>query len=177
MKPVLIGVDGGADALLEVGCTPDVIIGDFDSVSERALRSGAAMIVHAYAGGAAPGADRLERLGLDYQRMEAPGTSEDIAMLLAYERGCDLIVAVGSHNSMVEFLDKGRGGMASTFLVRMRVGSILVDAKGVSRLYRNRVRRIDLAALILAAVFALAVVIMVTEPIRLVLRSIWELLT
>jgi uncharacterized membrane-anchored protein len=177
MKPVLIGVDGGADALVEVGYTPDVIIGDFDSVSERALRSGAQLIVHAYAGGSAPGADRLERLGLEYQRMESPGTSEDIAMLLAYERGCDLIVAVGTHNSMVEFLDKGRGGMASTFLVRMRVGSILVDAKGVSRLYRNRVRRTDLVALVLAAVFALVVVIIVTEPIRLVVKSIWELLT
>jgi uncharacterized membrane-anchored protein len=175
MKPVLIGVDGGADALLELGYKPDLIIGDFDSVSERALRSGAALVVHAYQGGTAPGADRLEKLGLDYETFASAGTSEDIAMLMAYERGAELIVAVGSHNSMIEFLDKGRRGMASTFLVRMKVGSMLVDAKGVSRLYRTRVRRSDLLLLLLSAGFAMAVVIAVSEPIRLLLRSIWEL--
>jgi uncharacterized membrane-anchored protein len=177
LKPVLIGVDGGADALLEVGCTPHVIIGDFDSVSERSVRSGARLVVHAYPGGKAPGAARLDALGVDYELFESAGTSEDIAMLLAYERGAELIVAVGTHNSMVEFLDKGRGGMASTFLVRMKVGSMLVDAKGVSRLYRSRVRRSDLALLVLAAGFALAVVVAVSEPIRLLLRSLWELVS
>ena len=177
MKPVLIGVDGGADALLELGYTPDVIIGDFDSVSERALGCGATMVVHAYPGGRAPGAHRLEEHGVAYERFESAGTSEDIAMLLAHEHGAELIVAVGTHNSMVEFLDKGRPGMASTILVRMRVGSTLVDAKGVSRLYRTHVRRSDLVMLILAAAFALVVVLAVTEPIRLLLRSIWELLS
>jgi uncharacterized membrane-anchored protein len=177
MKPVLIGVDGGADALLELGYTPHVIIGDFDSVSERALGCGATMVVHAYPDGPAPGAARLDEHGVDYERFESAGTSEDIAMLLAHEHGAELIVAVGTHNSMVEFLDKGRQGMASTFLVRMRVGSSLVDAKGVSRLYRTRVRTVDRALLILAAVFAFVVVLAVTEPIRLLLRSIWELVS
>jgi uncharacterized membrane-anchored protein len=177
MKPVLIGVDGGADALLELGYTPDVIIGDFDSVSRQALRCGATMVVHAYPGGRAPGAARLDEHGVAYERFESAGTSEDIAMLLAHEHGAELIVAVGTHNSMVEFLDKGRPGMASTILVRMRVGSTLVDAKGVSRLYRTHVRRSDLVMLILAAAFALVVVLAVTEPIRLLLRSIWELLS
>ena len=148
---MLIGVDGGADALLELGLTPDVIIGDFDSVSERALRCGATLVVHAYPDGRAPGAARLDELGLDYVMFEAPGTSEDIAMLLAYEHGAELIVAVGTHTSMVDFLDKGRRGMASTVLVRMMVGPELVDAKGVSRLYRTHVRRSDLACSSLAA--------------------------
>ncbi len=177
LKPVLIGVDGGADALLEIGAKPDVIIGDFDSVSERALRSGARLVVHAYAGGAAPGADRLDRLGLDYIRFESPGTSEDIAMLLAFEREAELIVAVGSHSSMVDFLDKGRAGMASTFLVRMKVGPILVDAKGVSRLYRPSVKRSDLLLMVMAAVLALVTVIVVSEPIRLLIRALWVSLT
>ncbi|MDX6517182.1 MAG: hypothetical protein QOF50_28, partial [Gaiellaceae bacterium] len=66
-KPVLIAVDGGADALLEEGMKPDVIVGDMDSVSDAALRSGAEILVHAYPRGEAPGAARLERLGLDYQ--------------------------------------------------------------------------------------------------------------
>jgi uncharacterized membrane-anchored protein len=160
-----------------MGYRPDLIIGDFDSVAEPALRSGAKPVVHAYAGGWAPGADRLERLGLPYTRFESPGTSEDIAMLLAHEAGAELIVAVGSHSSMVEFLDKGRAGMASTFLVRMKVGPILVDAKGVSRLYRNRVRKRDLAMMVLAAVFTLVVIFIVTEPLRLLVRAIWTRLT
>jgi uncharacterized membrane-anchored protein len=176
-QPLLIGVDGGADALCEMGLRPDVVIGDFDSVSERALRSGAKLVVHAYSGGHAPGADRLDALGLDYINFESPGTSEDIAMLLAYEHGAELIVAVGTHSSMVDFLDKGRAGMASTFLVRMKVGPILVDAKGVSRLYENRIRRRDLLMMVAAAIFTLVVIFVVTEPLRLLVRAIWVNLT
>jgi uncharacterized membrane-anchored protein len=177
LRPVLIGVDGGADALLELGATPDLIIGDFDSVSEETLRCGAQLIVHGYVDGRAPGAERLDRLGLPYTVFSAPGTSEDVAMLLAYEGGAELLVAVGTHSSMVEFLDKGRKGMASTFLVRMKVGSVLVDAKGVSRLYRQSVRTGDLLALILAAVFTLAVTFALSEPMRLLVRAFWLTLT
>jgi uncharacterized membrane-anchored protein len=174
VRPVTIGVDGGADALLELGTVPDIIMGDFDSVSERALRCGAQLIVHGYTDGRAPGAKRLDDLGLDYTVFSAPGTSEDVAMLLAYQEGAELMVAVGTHNSMVEFLDKGRAGMASTFLVRMKVGAKLVDAKGVSRLYRTSVRTGDLVWMILAAVFTLAVALMLSEPVRLVLRAFWR---
>jgi uncharacterized membrane-anchored protein len=176
-KPILIGVDGGADALLEMGRTPDLIIGDFDSVSEKALRCGAKLVVHGYRDGRAPGAQRLEDLGLDYEVYGSEGTSEDIAMLLAYEKGCELIVAVGTHNSMVEFLDKGRAGMASTFLVRLKVGPMLVDAKGVSRLYKSTVRTRDLMLMVLAAIFTMVVIILVSEPIRLVIRTYWVTLT
>ncbi len=176
VKPVLIGVDGGADALLELGLKPHIIMGDFDSVSEAALRSGAELIVHAYLGGKAPGADRLEHLGLAFEQFETAGTSEDIAMLLAHELGAQLIVAVGTHNSMEEFLDKGRAGMASTFLVRLRVGGSLVDAKGVSRLYRPVVKTRDIATLILGAMAALLAVTLVNEPLRLWLRSVWTYL-
>lgn len=177
MRPVLVGVDGAADALIEIGQTPDLIIGDMDSVSEEALRCGAVLVVHGYRDGRAPGASRLAELGLDHVVWPAEGTSEDIAMLLAYERGAELIVAVGSHSSMVEFLDKGRAGMASTFLVRMKVGPILVDAKGVSRLYRQGVRKRDLAMLVLSAVFTFGVVVAISEPVRLVLRGYWLTLT
>lgn len=175
-RPVLIAVDGGADALLEAGFTPEVIIGDMDSVSERALRCGALLVVHAYRDGRAPGSKRLDALGLDHHLFVASGTSEDIAMLLAYELGAELIVAVGTHSSMVDFLDKGRSGMASTMLVRMKVGSILVDAKGVSRLYQGRVRKRDLLLLVAAALFAMAAIIYISEPIRLLIRTNWVLL-
>ena len=171
MQPVLIGVDGGADALLEMGLKPDLIIGDFDSVSERALRSGAELVVHGYRDGRAPGGERLDELGLPYVVIASEGTSEDIAMLLAYEKGAELLVAVGTHSSMSDFLDKGRAGMASTFLVRLKVGPMLVDAKGVSRLYRHSVRKRDLVMLVLAALFTLTVIFIVSEPLRLVLRG------
>jgi uncharacterized membrane-anchored protein len=177
MRPLLVGVDGGADAHLEIGHTPDLIIGDMDSVSERALRCGAALVVHGYRDGRAPGSERLDELGLEHVVYAAAGTSEDIAMLLAYEKGAELIVAVGTHSSMVEFFDKGRAGMASTFLVRMKVGPILVDAKGVSRLYHHTVRKGDLALLVLSAVFTLGVIISISEPVRLVLRGYWLTLT
>ncbi len=173
MRPVLIGVDGGADALLEVGLTPDLIVGDFDSVSRDALDSGAQLLVHAYPGGEAPGATRLERLGFGYTVVEGLGTSEDIAMRIAFEESAELIVLVGSHTSMADFFDKGRRGMASTFLTRMKVSSILVDAKGVGRLYRTQVRKRDLALLVLSAIFTLVVIAVVTEPVRLLLRTLW----
>lgn len=171
-RPLLIGVDGGADAILAMGKVPDLIIGDMDSVSEKALRCGAAIVVHGYADGRAPGSERLDEMGVEHIVFASTGTSEDIAMLIAFERGAELIVAVGTHNSMVDFLDKGRAGMASTFLVRMKVGPILVDAKGVNRLYDSRVRKRDLLFLVLAAVFAMVVITLVSDPVRLVLRGL-----
>jgi uncharacterized membrane-anchored protein len=176
VKPVMIGVDGGADALLEQGLKPHIIIGDFDSVSDAAIRSGAELIVHAYLDGKAPGAERLQALGRPYEQFETAGTSEDIAMLLAHELGAQLIVAVGTHNSMEEFLDKGRAGMASTFLVRLRVGASLVDAKGVNRLYRPVVKTRDISVLVIGALAALLAVTLVNEPLRLWLRSLWTYL-
>ena len=173
VKPVLIGVDGGADALLEFGFSPDIIIGDMDSVTTKGLLSGAELIVHAYAGGKAPGLERIEALELKSVIFEAPGTSEDIAMLLAYERGAELIVAVGTHASLIDYMDKGRKGMASTFLTRLRVGTILVDAKGVSRLYRASVKRSDLVLLLLVALATLAASVALSEPLRLYVGLIW----
>src|SRR5947207_6181506 len=138
-KPVLVGLDGGADALLEAGYKPDVIVGDMDSVSDRALRSRAEKVVHGYSDGSAPGAPRLERLGLDHQIVRAPGISEDVALLLAFEKGAELIVAVGTHFNLIEFLERNREGMSSTFVTRLQVGEIVIDAKGVSRLVSRRV--------------------------------------
>ncbi|MFD0746776.1 putative cytokinetic ring protein SteA [Phytohabitans flavus] len=155
-KPVLIGVDGGADALVEAGYTPDLIIGDMDSVTDDVLRCGAEVIVHAYPDGRAPGMARVQQLGLSAITFPAAATSEDLAMLLADEKGASLIVAVGTHATLVEFLDKGRGGMASTFLTRLKVGGKLVDAKGVSRLYRQSISGSSLLLLVLSAVAAMA---------------------
>ena len=174
MRPVLMGVDGGADALLEEGYRPDLIVGDMDSVTERALRSGAEIVLHAYPNGHAPGRERLTALSLQHKTLQASGTSEDVAFLLAHEKGADLIVAVGSHGNLREFLDKGRSGMSSTFLVRLRVGEILVDAKGVSRLYRARIRARDTVLLVFAALFSMSVVVAISPPLRLFVKLVWE---
>jgi len=165
-KPVLVGVDGGADALREAGYRPDLIVGDMDSVSDQVLRSGAEVIVHAYPDGRAPGLARVQDLGIEAVTFPALGTSEDIAMLLADEKGASLIVAVGAHATLVEFLDKGRGGMASTFLTRLRLGGKLVDAKGVSRLYRSRISAGALLLLVLAAFIAIGAALAVSEAGR-----------
>jgi uncharacterized membrane-anchored protein len=166
-RPVLIGVDGGADALKEAGYQPDMIIGDMDSVSDDVLRCGAEVVVHAYPDGRAPGLQRVQDLGVDAITFPAAATSEDIAMLLADEKGATLIVAVGTHATLVEFLDKGRGGMASTFLTRLRLGGKLVDAKGVSRLYRSRISTLVLVLLVLAALASIAAALAVSTAGRI----------
>ncbi|NTU71110.1 MAG: hypothetical protein HGB10_04745 [Coriobacteriia bacterium] len=166
MRPVLIGVDGGADAIIEAGFKPDIIVGDMDSVTDAALSSGAELIVHAYPDGRAPGMERLEELGLQGVAWPLAATSEDLALLLAWESGADLIVAVGTHANLVEYLDKGRKGMASTFLVRLKVGPKLVDAKGVNKLYRASASPSQLMPIVLAALVVVTAVIVISPAAR-----------
>jgi uncharacterized membrane-anchored protein len=173
MKPVLVGVDGGANAIIEAGFKPDMIVGDMDSASESTLRSGAELVVHAYTDGRAPGRDYLNKLGLEHKTVAAPGTSQDIAMLIADEKGAQLIVSVGSQFNLVEFLDKNRRGMSSTFLTRLRIGEILVDAKGVSRLYRPRPGTAPLAMLVVIGLLILVATILVTPGLREVADLLW----
>jgi uncharacterized membrane-anchored protein len=165
-KPVLIGVDGGADALVEAGHKPDVIVGDMDSVSDETLLRGAEILVHGYANGTVPAAARLDALGVRYQVVPATGVSEDLALLLAFEKGAELIVAVGTHFNLIEFLERDRAGMSSTFLARLRVGEILVDAKGVSRLVSRKVGLVPFAALALTGLSAVVVAIAVSPGLR-----------
>jgi uncharacterized membrane-anchored protein len=166
-RPVLVGVDGGADALIEAGYRPDVIVGDMDSVSDEALRSGAEVLVHAYRGnGGAPGAARAEALGIPYEVVPAMGISEDVALLLAHEKGAELIVAVGTHFNLIEFLERNRAGMSSTFLTRLRVGEVLVDAKGVSRLVSRRVGLWPLVALGITGLGAIVVAVVASPGVE-----------
>lgn len=183
-RPVLIGVDGGADALVDAGFPPDIIIGDFDSVGPAAVGKARDIVLHVHRDGRGPGRDVLDAWGVDHVEFAINGMSEDAAMLLAYEAGATLIVAVGTHATMVEMLDKGRRGMASTFLTRLRLGPVLVDAKGVNQLYEGRVRRRDVLLLVLAAFFVILVVTLVSEPlqvfldgIRLTVRDLWFTIT
>jgi len=163
VRPLVVAVDGGAEGCLEAGLKPDVILGDMDSAGDEALRCGAELIVHAYPDGRAPGRERLLELGLDHTLVPAAGTSEDVAMLMAFEKGADLIVSVGAHFNLIEFLDRKRGGMSSTFLTRLRIGEKLVDAKGVSRLY-NPPSTFAPVALFLVAFAILLTIVVITSP-------------
>jgi uncharacterized membrane-anchored protein len=173
VRPVVVAVDGGADGCLEAGLKPDLILGDMDSAGDAALRCGAELIVHAYPDGRAPGRERLLELGLDHTVVPAAGTSEDVAMLMAYEKGADLIVSVGAHFNLIEFLDRNRGGMSSTFLTRLRIGEKLVDAKGVSRLYNPGSAFGPLPLFIAAFAILLAILVIVSPALGDLVELIW----
>lgn len=179
-RPVLVGVDEGADALLEVGHSPDLIVGDVDAVSDEALRCGAEVVVRARADGPAPGLQRVQDLGVDPVVFRSAGTSEDVALLLADDKGASLIVAVGTHATLLEFLDRGRQGMASTFLTRLRLGGKLVDAHAVCQLYRRRVSGrslLMLAGSTLAAVGAAIAVSPAGLTFRMPVGAEWHAVT
>jgi uncharacterized membrane-anchored protein len=173
VRPVVVGVDGGADAVLEAGLRPEMIVGDMDSASDAALRSGAELVVHAYPDGRAPGRQRLIEMGLEHTVVPAAGTSQDVAMLMADEKGAALIVSVGAHFNLIEFLDRSRGGMSSTFLTRLRVGEKLVDAKGVSRLYNPGVGGLLFGLFVLVSVVVIAVVIASSDSLREFVDLLW----
>ncbi len=172
-KPVMVAVDGGADALMEAGYRPDAIFGDMDSVSDAALLCGAELVVHAYPDGRAPGLDRVRELGLDAVKCPAPGTSEDVALLVADAKGASLIAVVGTHHTLEEFLDKGRPGMSSTFITHLRVASKLVNARGVHQLYQSRISGWALLMLVLAAAVTVFVAV-VFSPASPVLARYFE---
>jgi uncharacterized membrane-anchored protein len=176
-RPVLIGVDGGADALREAGYTPDIVVGRLEAVSDEVIRSAAEVVVHVDSAGRAPGLDRVLDLGADAVTFAAAGTSEDVALLLAHRHGAALIVAVGTRATLLELLDRDRGGMASTFLTRLTLGPALVDAQAVIRLHRGRITGRALLLLVFAALTVIAVVAAVTPTGRLylaVLGGWWD---
>ncbi len=173
VRPLIVAVDGGADGVLEAGLKPNMILGDMDSASDAALGCGAELVVHAYPDGRAPGQARLEEMGLPHKVVPAAGTSEDVAMLMAHEKGADLIVSVGAHFNLIEFLDRKRGGMSSTFLTRLRIGEKLVDAKGVSRLYRPSSTLMPVIFFLVAFLVLLTILIITSPALNDVFELFW----
>jgi uncharacterized membrane-anchored protein len=173
VRPLVVAVDGAADGCLEAGLKPDIILGDMDSAGDAALRCGAELIVHAYPDGRAPGRERLLGMGLDHTVVPSAGTSEDVAMLMAYEKGADLIVSVGAHFNLIEFLDRNRGGMSSTFLTRLRIGEKLVDAKGVSRLYNPGSGFAPVALTLVAFAILLSIVVLTSPTLNDLFDLVW----
>jgi uncharacterized membrane-anchored protein len=173
VRPLIVAVDGGADGVLEAGRKPDLILGDMDSASDEALRCGAELVVHAYPDGRAPGRERLQAAGLPHTVVPAAGTSEDVAMLMAHEKGAALIVSVGAHFNLIEFLDRKRGGMSSTFLTRLRIGDKLVDAKGVSRLYNPSSTLAPVALFGVAFAILLTILVITSPGLNDVFQLVW----
>lgn len=163
-RPVLVGVDGGADALHEAGYRPDLVVGDPDGIGTEALKSAGQVVLPAHSDGHAPGLERIQDLGIGAMTFPASGSSEDLALLLADHHGASLIVSVGSAATLDEFLDRGRReSNPSTFLTRLKVGTKLVDASAVATLYRSRVSGGAVLLLVLAAVVALVVALLISQ--------------
>jgi len=131
-NPIFIGVDGGADFIINCGYTPDILIGDMDSVSDIGIYRSREIVLHAYEDGYCPCLDRIAAMNIPYKILAMKGTSEDAALMLAYHKSAELLVLVGGHSCMYDFMCKGRPGMSSTFITRTLVGSRLVDCKGLS---------------------------------------------
>ncbi len=143
-RPVLVGVDGGADALRRAGHRPDVVVvgtgrDDADLPSAVALRAAREVVARVDRGDRGP-VEQLERLGVRHHRVETSMAPEDVALLVADAGEASVIVGVGTHATLDDFLDRQRSGLASTYLTRLRSGQRLVDAGAVPTLYSGRLR-------------------------------------
>lgn len=163
-RPVLIGVDAGADTLRVQGYQPDVVVGDPTGIGTATLRGGGEVVVPAQPDGHAPGVERIQDLGIGAVTFPASGNAEDLALLLADAHGASLVVTVGFQATLREFLDHGRSGSnPSTFLTRLKLGTKLVDGKAVATLHRNRVSIGAVVLLVLAAVVVVAAALLVSD--------------
>lgn len=161
-RPVLVGVDGGADTILAARLKPDVVVGDLETVSDRALTGGAEVVVRVRRDGQAPALDRVRKLGAAPVAFPAGGTAADAALLLVEARGAELIVAAGAHVGLLDLVDAGRDQMAGALLTRLKVAERLVDAAALARVYRHRISAGPLLLLALAGLLALAAALAVT---------------
>ena len=178
--PVLIGVNAGADTLLEAGLTPAIVVADLDLASDQALCCGAEIVVHLHPDGRVHGFERLQDLNVDGATFRSSGTAEDCALLLADSHGAALIVTVGTYATLTEFLDRGREGMASTFLTRLRVGGKLVSARAVPAMHRTGISGAALLLLVLAALVAVTVSLAASsagQPLLDTVAAAWHRLT
>ncbi|WP_104106309.1 putative cytokinetic ring protein SteA [Nocardioides sp. 616] len=163
-RPVLIGVDRGADALAEAGFTADVVVlsassSEDEIPSPAVLRAAKDVIVRVDRGAPRVVTERFERLGIQPLRLETSATTEDAALIVADAGHASVIIGVGMHATLAEFLDRQRAGLASTYLTRLKVGPRLVDATAVPTLYSGRVRPRHLAVVLVAGLLALVAAI------------------
>jgi uncharacterized membrane-anchored protein len=163
-QPLMVGVDGGADTLMDMGYRPDLVVGDPEGMKSATLKSGAQVVLPADPDGHAPGLERIQDLGIGAMTFPAAGSAADLALLLVNHHEAALIVTVGHAASIDEFFDRSlRESNPSTFLTRLKVGPKLVDSKAVATLYRSRVSGAAVALLILAALIAVIVAVLMSS--------------
>ncbi|KQP82448.1 putative cytokinetic ring protein SteA [Aeromicrobium sp. Leaf291] len=162
---VVVGVTAGADALIDAKITPDVVIGHLDDLSDRALRSGADVVV-VTSSGRSEGHERFERAGVDVATFTASGAPSDLAILLADSNDAPVIVEVGAPRGLVEFLERGTAEVASSFVTRLRAASTLVDARAVAHFTRRTMPAWPVLLVLVAGVLAVVAAIGVTPTGR-----------
>lgn len=150
---VVVGVTAGADALLDAKITPDVVVGHLDDLSDRALRSGADVVVVTPTG-RDEGHERFERAGVDVTTFTATGAAGDLAILLADANDAPVVVEVGAPRGLVEFLERGTADVASSFVTRLRAASTLVDARAVAHFTRRTMPAWPVVLIVLAGLLA-----------------------
>ena len=149
--PFVIAVDGGADVALKAHLTLDLVVGDADLMSEKAIRRARSFIVRVGGDGLAPGAQRLDRMGIVYERVAMAGTSLDAAFVVAAHSGATAVVTAGVSYGEAELVDAGRALVAPAFFSRLAVGSRLIGAQAVAATFRPRPRGWTLVLLALVA--------------------------
>lgn len=153
VSPFVIAVDGGADVALKARLSLDLVVGDAELMSEKAIRKARSFIVRVGGDGLAPGADRLDRMGVVYDRIAMAGTSLDAALVVAAHSSAPAVVTAGVSYGEAELVDAGRSLVAPAFFSRLAVGSRLIGAQAVAATFRPRPRG---WMLVLLAVVALA---------------------
>ena len=157
VAPFVIAVDGGADVALKARLSLDLVVGDAELMSEKAIRKARSFIVRVGGDGLAPGADRLDRMGIVYERVSMAGTSVDAALVVAAHSNARAVVTVGMTYGEAELVDAGRALVAPAFFSRLAVGSRLIGAQAVAATFRPRPRGWTLVLLALVAVALMGV--------------------
>lgn len=160
-NPVLIGAGAGADALMEAGRMPDVVVGELANISDRALKTCREVVITS-ASSKVTSVERLEKAGCDAVTFIGTGSDEDLALIVADANDASVIVLAGGHNDLIGFLDRGPTDMASTFLARLKIGNKLVDAKSVAEFYNHKISFWPIALLAIVGIVAVAVAIAAT---------------
>jgi uncharacterized membrane-anchored protein len=174
-RPVLVGVDDGADLLLERGLRPDVVVGQPEALSDAAVRVARDVVVPHES----PGRSRLEAHGVQPVSFRAAAASEDMALLVVAAQEPALVVAAGLPLSVEHLLDRGREAGAAGLLTRLHVGDRLVSPVAAAELSPASALW-PAVLLLLVAVVALVLTVLTVTPSGLDLgrmASRWHALT
>lgn len=160
-RPLIVGVGGGSEFLRASRMTADLVVATPTDVSDDVLTDAAVLVVPADRDGRAEGLERITELGLGATTFPAAATARDMALLLAYHGGAEMIVVTGDDRGL-ENAFRNSSSPSST-MVDTTVSSRLVHADACATLYRSRGAGIGLALVVLAALVAVAAVVVARD--------------